>query len=279
MSSNGGAGATGLIRALCEDFLQTVPIGSIEWVCNHSRNTQLALLEGDVDIALTYERDQELLAESEGWSRTIGCAFHDHFVVAGPSSDPAGIRHAKSPEHAFSSIEQCNALFHSRADASATMWKERSIWTRSGTEPRSIPTTEAWYKTSLLSPSEALVAADIAGAYLLTDRSTLLRQTASESIHNTTVFFEPSDPDGILMNSCYVSISTRQNLRNSDHIDQFLAYLLGEAGQSLIKSFGQKETGFSLFAPSAHGCASTKLIDGLPRDGRWTHDNSDLGLV
>jgi tungstate transport system substrate-binding protein len=40
--------------------------GSIEWICNHSRSTQLALLKGYVDSALIYEREQEEIAVSEG---------------------------------------------------------------------------------------------------------------------------------------------------------------------------------------------------------------------
>lgn len=66
--ANVGAGHTGLLEALCSAYLVgRSGTASIAWVHNHSRNNQLALLHGHVDIALTYERDQERLAQAEGW--------------------------------------------------------------------------------------------------------------------------------------------------------------------------------------------------------------------
>lgn len=54
------AGINGLIEALAKDYLSIKRLnGSIVWICNHSRNSQLALLINYVDVALTYEREQE----------------------------------------------------------------------------------------------------------------------------------------------------------------------------------------------------------------------------
>lgn len=256
-----------MIKALSEDYLHTFNTGSIEWVCNHSRNTQLALVNGFIDLALTYERGQEALAESEGWSRTIGCVFHDHFVLAGPASDPARIQGLSSMEDSFMKIVEEQALFHSRADASATMWKERSIWTKSGSKPWDDPATSPWYKQSVLSPSEALITADAAGAYLLTDRSTLLDQTRLNRLRNTTVFMEPKNADDVLMNSCYASVSTTGS--PATHRDSFLSYLLGEAGQRIINGYGKEQTGHALFAPAIRHSSDSSLVGGLPRSGRW----------
>ncbi|KAK5414501.1 hypothetical protein LTR06_004314 [Exophiala xenobiotica] len=268
---NGGAGATGLVRALSEDYLTALAReASISWVCNHSRNTQLALLRGYIDIALTYERDQEALSEAEGWSRTAGCAFHDHFCLAGPASDPAGIRQAASLEDAFLRIAQSASLFHSRADSSATMWKECSIWHTCKLNPWEDKGAAAWYRTGVLSPSEALTTADAAGAYLLTDRSTLLRQTSLQTIHNTTVFFEPTSTDHVLMNSCYALIPTHMSNEHAVEVSNFVAYLFSERGQDVIGTFGSEELGgFSLFAPVRDGFATSFLQGGLPREGRW----------
>ncbi|CAN8101989.1 unnamed protein product [Discula destructiva] len=267
---NGGAGATGLIRALAEDYLTTLPEQrSIQWVCNHSRNTQLALLHGYVDVALTYERDQEALAASEGWSYTAGCVMHDHFCLAGPSRDPAGVRHATSLSDALARIETAAALFHSRDDASATMWKERGLWQRLGRQPWEHATKGAcesrWYKTSTLMPAEALIRADNEGAYLLTDRSTLLRQVSLGRIAKTTVFFEPDVEDHVLMNSCYVLYSPSASLETR----AFVEYLLGEGAQDLVEAYGKEEAGLPLFAKAADGFARTTLIGGTPVDGKW----------
>lgn len=81
---NGGAGPTGLLKALSEDFLSvSCPTGAVHWVCNHSRNTQVCLLDASVDVALTYERDMEELAALNGLSSPSTVVFHDHFVIAG----------------------------------------------------------------------------------------------------------------------------------------------------------------------------------------------------
>lgn len=97
--------------------------------------------------------------------------MHDHFCIAGPVHDPAGVRGAKSVSDGLMQIAKAGALFHSRADASATMWKERGLWQGMGLQPwehlgdTSVP---SWYKTSVWSPAEALKRADDEGAYLLT---------------------------------------------------------------------------------------------------------------
>ncbi|KAH7062513.1 hypothetical protein B0J12DRAFT_645627 [Macrophomina phaseolina] len=267
---NGGAGATGLLEALANDYLSTLSHpGSITWVCNHSSNTQLALFHGYIDLALTYERDNEALAASEGWSHTAGCIFHDHFCIAGPISDPAGLKSATSLSDALRKIAESKTLFHSRADGSATMAKERGLWSAAGLRPWASQDSAGWYKTSLDTPADALKRADAAGAYLLTDRSTLLRQTASRTISATTVFIEPQSLEDPLMNSCYALYSTALTGERFENASRFLDYLCSARGQDVIGSFGQGEAGLPFFARLEEGFANTTLKGGVPRQGRW----------
>jgi tungstate transport system substrate-binding protein len=268
--SNGGAGATGLFQALAEDYLNTVSEpGSIEWVCNHSRNTQLALLHGHIDIALTYERDQEQLAAEEGWSKTVGCMFHDHFVLAGPSHDPAGVMKVRSLDEALVAIAAGQHEFHSRADHSATMSKERSLWHRCHLEPWK-DTSATWYQRSRLSPADAIIAASKAGAYLVTDRSTLLRQTSLCTISTVTVFFEPDSSESLLMNSCYALVSTSSETSMMDERDRFIEYMTSPRGQQLIGTFEKARLGgYELFTGVSEGFARSSLRGGEPMDGKW----------
>lgn len=269
--SNGGAGALGLVRALAEDYLSTLSSPfSITWTCNHSRNSQLALLRDYIDIALTYERDQERLAQYEGWSITAGCMFHDHFVLAGPVSDPAGVRCARSLEEGMQLIEKGKSLFHSRADASATMWKERALWSGVGFEPWEDKTATTWYKTSLHNPADALKNADYAGAYLLTDRSTLLRQTGLQNVTQTTVFFEPQESADVLMNSCYALHRKDMSGNQACAVESFLEFVRSQRGQDIIGNFGRTQVGVPLFATLDEGYARTNLKGGSPRNGKWS---------
>ncbi|KAH6651957.1 hypothetical protein BKA67DRAFT_572510 [Truncatella angustata] len=272
---NGGAGATGLLEALAYGYLATLRVpASISWVANHSRNTQLALLQGHIDIALTYERDQEALAESEGWSVTKGCLFHDHFVIAGPRSDPASIRGAGSPAEALGRIARTRSLFHSRQDGSATMYKEAKLWNQNGLTPWSDASDADWFKQSAVPPAEAVRKADAVGAYLVTDRSTLLRQTGLQAISQTTVFFEPSNGDDELMNSCYGLCSPNTAGDQTSRPNDFIDYLLSETGQSIVNSYGLRDCELPLFASIKEGFARTRLTGGYPRAGRWVMEAS-----
>lgn len=220
---------------------------------------------------MTYERDQEVLASSEGWSRTVGCVMHDHFCLAGPLDDPAGVMDSSSLSDGLMRVAEHQALFHSRADASATMWKERSLWNSCGFRPWEHLDEDAvssWYQTSVLSPSEALRGADAAGAYLLTDRSTLLRQVSLGTISRTTVFFEPVAEDDVLMNSCYALCSPTANTDTK----LFLDYLVGDRAQDLIKSYGREEAGLPLFAKASDRFARTPLKAGRPDGTKWVSD-------
>lgn len=218
---------------------------------------------------MTYERDQEDLAAAEGWSLTKGCVFHDHFCLAGPLDDPAGVGDASSLSDGLMKIAKSKALFHSRADMSATMWKERYLWTTCNLSPWNGAaeggSDDLWYQSSLLSPSEALRNADASGAYLLTDRSTLLRQVSSSTVSKTTVFFEPTSESDVLMNSCYALCSptpSQESLR-------FLEYLFKDRAQSIIRSYGADECGTALFAAAADGFARAALEGGRPVGRRW----------
>lgn len=224
-------------------------------------------------MALTYERDQEDLAAAEGWSVTKGCAFHDHFCIAGPLGDAAGVGNATSLSDGLIKIANSKALFHSRADTSATMWKERTLWEACNMRPwegsGDGSSHDQWYQTSLLSPSEALRKADAAGAYLLTDRSTLLRQVSTGTISNTTVFFEPASESDMLMNSCYALCSPTPSRETLG----FLEYLFTDRAQGIVGSYGADECGLPLFAAAADGFARTALKEGRPENGHWTFES------
>lgn len=196
--------------------------------------------------------------------------MHDHFCLAGPVDDPAQVRNAASLSAGLARIAAAKAAFHSRADASATMWKERGLWDDEvGWRPwerLSDASVSSWYRTSLLSPAEALKRADEEGAYLLTDRSTLLRQVWLGNISHSTVFVEPDAEDHVLMNSCYALCSPAA----SPETREFVEYLLGDRAQGLVEAYGRDEAGLPLFAKAADGFARTRLTGGRRSvGGKW----------
>lgn len=195
--------------------------------------------------------------------------FHDHFCLAGPTSDPAGVKVATSLLDAFSRIEKHRALFHSRVDGSATMWREQSFWSQCKLAPWRNNADKVWYKTSRCTPAEALKTADEAGAYLLIDRSTLLAQTGLQTISKTTVFFEPKSTDDALMNSCYALYSPFLNISQSKAVNGFIHYMLSGRGQHMIETYGRDSTGLPLFATLQEGFSKSSLIGGIQKNGKW----------
>jgi len=259
-----------LLSALAHDYLSTRSGNfAIAWVCNHSRNTQLALYHGYIDLALTYERGSEQLSVNEGWARSAGCVFHDHFCLVGPSTDPLSLRTCSTLSSALLRLARGKHIFHSRADFSATMFKERRLWQTVGLRPWEEQTNE-WYKTSQMTPGEALVKADEEGAYTLTDRSTFLRQTALGTISRSTVIFEPQNAEDVLMNSCHALYSMQASQQAQTEVEKFLQYLLSERGQNVVANFGAHDVGLPFFARVDEGYAKTSLVGGKPQKRQWT---------
>ncbi|OOF90645.1 hypothetical protein ASPCADRAFT_510677 [Aspergillus carbonarius ITEM 5010] len=274
--TNGGAGATGLIKALAEDYLTLLDRpGSIQWICNHSRNTQLALFHGHVDLALTYEREQEDISVAEGWAQNEGCVFHDHFCLAGPRDDPANVKQAASIGDAFDRIATAQATFHNRSDGSATMWKERQIWDQCRCQPWNDPGA-GWYESFLNTPSEAVTQANIAGAYLLNDRSTFLTMASQGHVSNLAVFFEPEDAASTLMNSCYALTSPHTSKDVAERVASFLTYLKSSRGQGVVARYGCDKVGVPLFASLSEGYARAKLAGKDYKGDERTGRNSAL---
>lgn len=270
------AGTTGLFKILCEDYLSTLLYpGSISWVRNISRNTQLALLRGYINVAFTYEREQEQIAANEGWSETVGCVFGCYFCLAGPVADPANVHSATSFEDALKRIAASKAPFYSRIDFSTSCRQERQYWKEADLTPWE--ELEPWYITTMDDdPPTALRNADALGAYVFTDRSSVLGQTARGAITNTTVFIEPKDADDPLVSSCHASHNPAQMVARRENVDSFLRYLLSSRGQDLIASFGDAFVGAPLFVPAHIKFDSSKVLaGGRPSGQHWVYTKED----
>jgi tungstate transport system substrate-binding protein len=89
-------------------------------------------------------------------------------VIAGPADDPAGIRGTGAAD-AMKKIADFKAGFISRGDDSGTHTRERNLWKAAGITPD-------WegYKEAGQGMGNCLTIADESGAYVLTDRGTLI---------------------------------------------------------------------------------------------------------
>ncbi|KAK5999306.1 hypothetical protein QM012_005581 [Aureobasidium pullulans] len=239
---NGGAGHTGILRLLCEYFIASRGGGfCIEWVSNHSRHSQIALLGDVVQVALTYEPEYEDLAIRERWAARSAKVFNDHFILVGPAANPAGVVVDSKIKNAMKAIADygCSSqskhqegIFQTRGDGSATFYKELALWDVAQVD---LSSANSWRVTKPGTPYEALLNADRTGAYLITDRATYLTAKRDNALTSTVPFIEGGHE---LLNPCSALVNTKApyNLLARE----FASWLGSQEVQHIIARYGQK---------------------------------------
>lgn len=196
---------------------------------------------GDVDVVLVHEPSQELELMRDGYGARRVTVMYNDFVLAGPPSDPAGVR-GRPIEAAFRAIAELGSTFVSRGDRSGTDLAEKAIWARAGLRPRG-----PWYVESGVGQGQSLVVTSERRAYMLTDRGTFL---VSRARLDLAILVEPSPR---LTNVYHAITLDPVKVPNADHAaaEAFVGYLISAEGQELIGSFGRERFGIPLFVPAA----------------------------
>lgn len=245
---NGGAGYTGLLKCLCLEFISSLPVRErgfrIAWVSNHSRHTQIGLLADVVQVALTYEPDNEEVSIREGWARRVGRGFNDHFIVVGPKKTaPSPIDSDRQRvEDVMRKIAGEKWLFHSRGDGSATFMKEKKLWRLAGVEIGEEQDGGKWLKTLPGTPYEALVGAERDGAFLITDRATFLTAKRDGLIPGLRVWVEGGEE---LFNPCAVMVwnydykENQCQRKENGMAERFAEWLTKEEAQRVVRDYGR----------------------------------------
>ena len=124
---------------------------------------------GEVDALLVHDPIGEAKFLSHGFGIDLRPVMYDDFVIVGPGTDPAGIRHLKDAAKAFAQIASAGVLFASRDDDSGTNRAELRLWKRAGIQldPRC-----PWYRKLDRGMEATLDSAAAMNAYTLTDRAT-----------------------------------------------------------------------------------------------------------
>lgn len=234
---------SGLLEAIAPQFhaahtgyrLRVVAVGSGEALALGRR--------GDADVLLTHSPAAEMQFVAEGHGMESATVMHNHFMIVGPDSDPAGVRRAATLRDALRSIANEGAMFLTRGDSSGTHLKELELWRLSlPTPPRA--GREAWYIESGLGMGDLLRVASERGAYTLTDRATFLANATGFGLD--ILYDDGSEP---LYNPYTITIVAKGT--NPDGARAFRAWLLGAAGQAAIAGFGAAPSVRPLFVPAA----------------------------
>ncbi len=264
--ANGGAGYTGLLRALSEAYLAKHPTihgkpFSIAWYATNTTYSFRALKDHVVDIALVYEISPEALTGKQAYAQRMSPLFRDAFILIGPEENPANLL-ADSPQAAGDSVDTmlekiikkgCKtpfasgcAMYLSRSDLSGTYKKETTYLIAHRT-PQDLIQNSQWYYPHPSTPREALKEAQQKRLYGMNDRSTWLSQPALQQ--GLKIFADGSlGYDKNLLNPCY-GLLAKPDYVQSNQPREFLKWLTSAEGQRIIARYGQVQFGAAIVKP------------------------------
>ncbi|KAK3901584.1 hypothetical protein C8A05DRAFT_16257 [Staphylotrichum tortipilum] len=256
---NGGAGQSGLIKALADAFIDdSINNGSdpfrIAWYQSDTTYSINNLKAGLIDVAVTYSPAAEKIAIEQGIALSPDYyAWRDHFLVVGPPSNPANISNASDVYTIFSDLhetaEAANSTppvrFLSRYDKSATNIKESLLWISIGQVPWATAYS-TWYHQYITFPIQALTAAILLDEYTLTDRGTFLSLPANLTSKTTIYKASTDEADDPLLNPAHLLIGTKAP--NPETAAAFAKWMVSTSGQDVVKGF--KKNGQQLYSPA-----------------------------
>ncbi|MDD4874104.1 MAG: substrate-binding domain-containing protein [Dehalococcoidales bacterium] len=213
-------------------------------------NTGIAIeygKRGDADVLAVHDKARELALITDGYAIDRYPFAYNYFVIAGPASDPAGIK-GLSPEAAFKKLfENKTDPFISRGDNSGTHSKEKAIWLAAGFEYADVQKSGSWYVEGGIGMGPALVMAGQLNGYILSDIGTFLAYKGETGLAILV------DTGNIMLNVySIVSLSpTKISGINSTMAQNMVDFLLSDEIQKVIGDYGVKDYGVPLFTPCA----------------------------
>jgi tungstate transport system substrate-binding protein len=199
---------------------------------------------GDADLLLTHAPEGEKELVEQGLVLARVPFMVNHFVIAGPPSDPADVAGASRGSEALARIERASAPYVSRGDDSGTHRRERALLARAGLEPGA-----GWpgFASTGAGMGLTLQVAGERQAYTLSDLGTFL------AFRERTGLVALSQPGPDLRNEYSVLRANPARFPEGQiQAEAALAlesFLLEPATGTRIAAFGRERFGRSLFQP------------------------------
>jgi tungstate transport system substrate-binding protein len=199
--------------------------------------------EGNVDTLLTHAPSAERKLLSEGSIESRVEIMENFFVLAGPASDPADVRHAKDIGDALRRIVSRGAPFVSRGDDSGTHKREAQLFRDAGLDPGSrfarLTRTGSGMGLSLQVAGEKQ-------AYILSDIGTFL------AFRERTGLQALSGNDESLRNVYSLLRVSRARFPKvrSEQAARLEGFFTSAESRMVIASFGVERFGRPLFVPT-----------------------------
>lgn len=198
--------------------------------------------EGNADILLTHapSAEEALVASGAAVARTP--VMENHFVIAGPAEDPAGVSEAATPAEAYRRMAAAEAAYVSRADDSGTHRRERALLAAAGLDP------EAGWPGFARTGSGMGLTLQVAGerrAYTLSDIGTFL---AFQGRTRLEVLSGPAPALRNVYSILRVNPERFPRVR-AEAARKLEAFFLERGTQQQIDAFGRERFGRPLFRP------------------------------
>ena len=238
--------ATGLLEFLADKFSEKQPRVSLDFIPVGSGEALRKAELGDACLVFVHAPSLEKKYILKGVISDRRIFAYNYFIVAGPASDPAGIRDSESPIEAFIKIYEAGgrgeAVFVSRGDSSGTHVKELSLWNKAGLDPRG----RSWYMETGSGMGHTLLVANEKRAYVLSDLGTYLKFKKEGKISNLELLYQGGSE---LINVYSVYLVSSCTGRERDLAVSFMDFVSKDA-QSLIAEYGINKFGQPLFRPA-----------------------------
>ncbi|MBU1486534.1 substrate-binding domain-containing protein [bacterium] len=241
MSSTTSTDNTGLFEALNPPFEEKYG-AKVDVIAVGTGKALKLAQNGDVDLTFVHSKEREIKFVEEGFGVNRREVMANYFMIAGPASDPAGLKEAKTAVEAFQRIAKAKAFFISRGDDSGTHIREKAIWQEAGIIPQ-----EDWHLETGQGMGATLTIADEKQAYTLVDRGTYLKYLDKIEIRGVFEKESPTlyNPYGIIAVN-----PAEQPHSNYTLAMAYIAWVTSPEGQRIIADFKDK-TGKTLFTPLA----------------------------
>jgi tungstate transport system substrate-binding protein len=210
---------------------------------------------GDVDAVVVHDPEAEAQFIADGYGINKRSFAFNHFLIAGPGGDPAGIK-GLTPEQAFKKIydagiaDPSKVKFISRGDNSGTHSKEKLIWQAAGLKYADVEKSGPWYVEAGKGMGPCLLMASEQGAYILADISTFLaykgKVNVAPLVENGDLFLNVYDVMAINPDK----VKTAKMLPTAN---TFTNWLMSDDVQNIIATYGVAEYGRPLFNPLKGG--------------------------
>ena len=221
---------SGLFESILPGFTQTSDI-SVRVIGVGTGQAIKMAERGDADVLLVHHKKSELGFVDKGFGVKRHDVMYNDFILVGPKSDPANIKHTQNVVHAYKNIAASKSFFVSRGDDSGTHKKSLEIWQN---VPLDISTNSGgWYREAGSGMGATLNIANSMIGYTLSDRSSWL---AFRNKGSLTILFE-GDPSLLNQYGIIMVNPTRHKHVKSALASKFINWITGIAGQSAINRF------------------------------------------